>query len=383
MEVGLDAGESRDALAVCRPPRLRRRAHRGSSDVLAEMRAVLLKSVGRRTARHVGKAGQAPRETSFVSSRQGASTMKTVAVLRVFATSPGANPKAACGGSSAPACGGLLEHDLVDCGRVNCMLCYRRVPTDARLHDNTQAEWHDVLGGRFIRGMRSPFFKPALLNAKTVHAIRDKLQNDPRWSFDYVYYSEADQVLHTRNARFMLSVIDENTYVSPHRMQPIAHPSDMPSLATAEGRDWLPRWSQQDLDRMARIGPVIDVDRAKNWRCCVGRSECTATVYKEIDQRGRPESAPSSVVAGAVMVAATKGRTASSSFAVARWRKVQKRVPSTIGWLRSRLRFDLCGNQPIVGQRREISVPTQEEARGPRGPRRQTGQTGLPARAPC
>ena len=26
---------------------------------------------------------------------------------------------------------------------------------------------------------------------------------------------------------------------------------------------------------MDRIGPVTDVDRAKNWRCCVGRSECT------------------------------------------------------------------------------------------------------------
>ena len=55
-------------------------------------------------------------------------------------------------------------------------------------------------------------------------------------------------MLHTRNARFMLSVIDENTYVSPHRMQPIAHdPSDMPSLATAEGRDWLPRWSPNKI----------------------------------------------------------------------------------------------------------------------------------------
>ena len=152
--------------------------------------------------------------------------------------------------------------------------------------------------------------------------------------FDYVYYSEADQVLHTRNARFMLSVIDENTYVSPHRMQPIAHPSDMPSLATpAEGRDWLPRWSQQDLDRMERIGPVIDVDRAKNWRCCVGRSECTGDGLQGDRSTWTPWKVPirSCRWCGMTTVSSwwppTKGRTGSWSFAVAHWRRATRRVP--------------------------------------------------------
>ena len=215
---------------------------------------------------------------------KGPRRLKTVAVLPFFATSPECeDPKAACTtGSSAPA---MRRHflnttywSIVDALTPHVVLstCSHTDAEFARSHSGLK--WFDVLESecfipRRITGV--PFFKPALLGAKTVHAIRDKLQNDPRWSFDYVYYSEADQVLHTRNARFMLSVVDENTYVSPHRMQPIAHPSDMPSLSTPEGRDWLPRWSQQDLARMERIGPVTDVDRAKNWRCCVGRSECT------------------------------------------------------------------------------------------------------------
>ena len=46
----------------------------------------------------------------------------------------------------------------------------------------------------------------------------------------------------------------------------------------------------------------------------------------------------------------TKGRTGSWSSAVARWRKVQKRVPSTIGWLRSRLRISCVEiNQYVDG----------------------------------
>jgi hypothetical protein len=221
---------------------------------------------------------------------KGPRRLKTIAVLPFFATSPECeDPKAACTtGSSAPA---MRRHflnttywSIVDALTPHVVLsvCSHTDAEFARRHSGLQ--WFDVLESecfipRRITGV--PFFKPALLGAKTVHAIRDKLQNE--WSnIEYVYYSEADQVLHTRNARFMLSVVDEATYVSPHRMQPIAHPSDMPSLATPEGRDWLPRWSQQDLDRMARIGSVVDVDRAKNWRC--------SAVWKSTSVSGAPDN---------------------------------------------------------------------------------------------
>jgi hypothetical protein len=250
----------------------------------------------------LGKRAKRLERRAMAHRVKGPRRLKTVAVLPFFATSPECeDPKAACTtGSSAPA---MRRHflnttywSIVDALTPHVVLstCSHTDAEFARSHSGLH--WFDVLESecfipRRITGV--PFFKPALLGAKTVHSIRGKLQSDEKWSqFDYVYYSEADQVLHTRNARFMLSVVDETTYVSPHRMQPVAHPSDMPSLSTPEGRDWLPRWSQQDLDRMNRIGPVIDVDRAKNWRCCVGRSECTGDGLQGDRQTWTPWKVP-------------------------------------------------------------------------------------------
>ena len=212
----------------------------------------------------------------------------TVAVLPFFATSPECEAKgASCTtGSSAPA---MRRHflnttywSIVD-GLTQHVVLSTCSKTDAEFaRKESGLKWFDVLESEcFVPRKKTgvPFFKPALLGAKSIHAIRDKLQTDPRWAaFDYVYYSEADQVLHVRNARLLLSVVDEHTYVSPHRMQPMAHPVDMPSLATDEGRHWLPRWSRDDLDRIKNMGQlrqVPDVGCAQTWRCCVGRSECT------------------------------------------------------------------------------------------------------------
>ena len=142
---------------------------------------------------------------------------------------------------------------------------------------------------------RGRFFKPSLLGALTVARVRERLT--AAWAhFHYVYYSEADQVLHVRDARRAIAVVDETHYVSPHRMQPMAHPVDLPALGTARGQSWLPRWSRDDLRRMANVGAYDNVSPvpagAPHHMCCVGRAKCDGTPGVR-GGRATPASSPS------------------------------------------------------------------------------------------
>jgi len=126
---------------------------------------------------------------------------------------------------------------------------------------------------------RGRFFKPSLLGALTVARVREKLKSAKAWApFHYVYYSEADQVLHVRDARRVIAVVDEGHYVSPHRMQPLAHPVDLPALAVKANQLWLPRWSRDDLRRIRNVGDYDNVTEvpagAPHDMCCVGRARC-------------------------------------------------------------------------------------------------------------
>ncbi|KAH8093322.1 hypothetical protein JL720_4444 [Aureococcus anophagefferens] len=106
---------------------------------------------------------------------------------------------------------------------------------------------------------------------------RPRAQERRAWApFHYVYYSEADQVLHVRDARRVIAVVDEGHYVSPHRMQPLAHPVDLPALAVKANQLWLPRWSRDDLRRIRNVGDYDNVTEvpagAPHDMCCVGRA---------------------------------------------------------------------------------------------------------------
>ncbi|KAH8062997.1 hypothetical protein JL721_8617 [Aureococcus anophagefferens] len=100
----------------------------------------------------------------------------------------------------------------------------------------------------------------SLLGALTVARVREKLKSAKAWApFHYVYYSEADQVLYVRDAWRVIAVVDEGHYVSPHRMQPLAHPVDLPALAVKANQLWLPRWSRDDLRRIRNVGDYDNV----------------------------------------------------------------------------------------------------------------------------
>jgi hypothetical protein len=86
------------------------------------------------------------------------------------------------------------------------------------------------------------------------------------------------KVLHVRDARRVIAVVDEGHYVSPHRMQPLAHPVDLPALAVKANQLWLPRWSRDDLRRIRNVGDYDNVTEvpagAPHDMCCVGRARC-------------------------------------------------------------------------------------------------------------
>lgn len=215
--------------------------------------------------------------------------LATVAVLPFFATSPDCDTDAAsCGtGSSAPA---MRRHFLnatfwsIRAALTPHVVLSTCSAADAAFGRSCGLPFFDVLLSdcRIASEGRGTFFKPSLLGAHTVTRVRERLadRDSPWHAFRFVYYSEADQVLHVRDGRRVLAVVDETHYVSPHRVQPLAHPRDLPSLAGAEGRSWLPRWSRDDLDRAAAIGRldpanVTAVPRgARDHRCCLGRAEC-------------------------------------------------------------------------------------------------------------
>jgi hypothetical protein len=115
-------------------------------------------------------------------------------------------------------------------------------------------------------------FKPGLLGVLTLRAVQHRLRSDPRWSnVDYIFYNEADQVIHSRlslhdlaRATGGISLTSPSStsssssspfYVVPHRLQPISDPVDLPGLAAALNGSLssgsLPRWVAQDVARVA------------------------------------------------------------------------------------------------------------------------------------
>lgn len=213
--------------------------------------------------------------------------LSTVAVLPYFSTSPDCSGSGAkcTTGSSAPAMrrnflnatfwsihSALTPHVVLStCSRPDALFALRE--SGLPFFDVLESDCH--LGEGEER-----FFKPSLLGAHTVTRVQEKLRepHGPWATFHYVYYSEADQVLHVRDARRVIAVVDETHYVSPHRMQPMAHPVDLPSIGTKAGAAWLPRWSRDDLRRIRNVGQYDVVPNvphgAPHHKCCVGRSQC-------------------------------------------------------------------------------------------------------------
>eukprot|EP00613_Pedinella_sp_CCMP2098_P037224 CAMPEP_0171806202 /NCGR_PEP_ID=MMETSP0991-20121206/75169_1 /TAXON_ID=483369 /ORGANISM="non described non described, Strain CCMP2098" /LENGTH=497 /DNA_ID=CAMNT_0012418927 /DNA_START=666 /DNA_END=2158 /DNA_ORIENTATION=- len=104
-------------------------------------------------------------------------------------------------------------------------------------------------------------FKPGLLGVLSVMRLQEHFRDDGRFKrFRFVYYNEADQVVHSR-----LSVTDlirastpthskggktkwPHPYVVPHRLQPISDPMDLPSLGST--KSGLAKWVFEDLGRV-------------------------------------------------------------------------------------------------------------------------------------
>jgi len=96
--------------------------------------------------------------------------------------------------------------------------------------------------------------------------IHDRLlENNPPWnSFNYVYFSEGDHVLHMRSATDIYNVMDSTRdapiALSPHRLQTIPLPKAFPEVQSA--------WTKSDIDRLSSIVLITENDTLSRGSCC-------------------------------------------------------------------------------------------------------------------
>merc|ERR1712196_460045 len=72
--------------------------------------------------------------------------------------------------------------------------------------------------------------KPSRLGFATVHTAQQAMLNNPKWSrFDYVFYTESDQILHVRDVHRLLHIASSEVpnHVLPHRISPVPRRVDM------------------------------------------------------------------------------------------------------------------------------------------------------------
>ena len=72
--------------------------------------------------------------------------------------------------------------------------------------------------------------KPSRLGFATVHTAQQAMLNNPKWSrFEYVFYTESDQILHVRDVNRLLHIASSEVpnHVLPHRISPVPRRVDM------------------------------------------------------------------------------------------------------------------------------------------------------------
>lgn len=129
--------------------------------------------------------------------------------------------------------------------------------------------------------------KPSRLGFATLFTAQKALATDPRWAgFNFVLYTESDQILHVRDVDRLLKIAGNSAvpnHVIPHRVMPAARRVDL----GPEPLDWtdhmgsksgfrhkpgamaLSEFAQNDAKKLHRIH---DVDAAS---CCFDRAPCS------------------------------------------------------------------------------------------------------------
>lgn len=119
--------------------------------------------------------------------------------------------------------------------------------------------------------------KPSRLGFATVHTAQQAMLTNPKWArFEFVFYTESDQILHVRDVGRLLHIAGSSVsnHVLPHRISPVPRRVDMgPAQFTW---DKIGFQGQKALAEFARNGPktlhrIRDVDRAS---CCFDRGQC-------------------------------------------------------------------------------------------------------------
>jgi len=123
--------------------------------------------------------------------------------------------------------------------------------------------------------------KPSRLGFATVHTAQQAMLTNPKWSrFEYVFYTESDQILHVRDVNRLLHIASSEVpnHVLPHRISPVPRRVDMGPqpfdwgngrvLGVAAGTKAMAEFARNAPKKVHRIA---DVTKAS---CCFDRSQC-------------------------------------------------------------------------------------------------------------
>ena len=124
--------------------------------------------------------------------------------------------------------------------------------------------------------------KPSRLGFATVHTAQQAMLNNPKWSrFEYVFYTESDQILHVRDVHRLLHIASSEVanHVLPHRISPVPRRVDMgpaPFDWSKHGRVLGVAAGTKAMQEFGRNAPkkvhrITDVTKAS---CCFDRSQC-------------------------------------------------------------------------------------------------------------
>ena len=193
---------------------------------------------------------------------------RVVAVMPFFASSGGALGKSDAGHSAFEMRRAYLNitfwalHDLF--GNV--------VVSVATQHD------HD-----FVRALGLPWYD-VLLNtlprasvlgiATVIYSQRAFAERGWDKDFDYIFYTESDQILHVRDMAPLLAEADANTIVLPHRAVPVPLDVDF-SPATLELAQRTPMAKELRTNAAKTHTHLADANALMTTRCCFDRGECT------------------------------------------------------------------------------------------------------------
>jgi len=150
---------------------------------------------------------------------------------------------------------------------------------------------------------------PKLLGVATVLEMQRKFQSQ-EWAFDYMYFTESDQVLHLRPHLLadLLHVVDNDREVlAPHRFLPFPHKQDFEPTFYDELKAQS-KGLRKELDAL-EAKDVVRVNAPHRARCCFDRGNCRRRdQWVNFNAKGKaPSNPPKGAAAPQVHLLRTRG----------------------------------------------------------------------------